>query len=62
MDSSSTVNHDIIYNSRWLIVIQLIRVIIVWLLSDLVNTTESALSVCDKSYHTNKRKVPKGGE
>ena len=28
--------------------------------SDLINTKESILSVCDKPYHTNKRNVQKG--
>ena len=35
---------------------------IVRLKSDLVNTKETALLVCDKSYHTKKRKVQKGEE
>jgi len=30
--------------------------------SDQVNTKESILPVCDKPYHTNKRKVQKGEE
>ena len=32
------------------------------LLSDIVNTKGSVLPVCDKPYHTNKRKVRKGEE
>jgi len=29
---------------------------------DVVNSKESVLPVCDKNYHTNKRKVQKGEE
>jgi len=49
----------IIYNIAWLILIQLIRVKIVMWQSDIVNTKLSVLPVCDKPYHTNKRKVQK---
>ena len=52
----------IIYNSTWSILIQWIMDMIVRWHSGLVNTKESALPVCDKPYHTNKRKVQKGEE
>ena len=39
--------------------IQWIWVMIVRRHSDLVNTKESMFSFCDKSHHTNKRKVQK---
>ena len=51
MDSSLTLNHDLL---QWN------RVTIVRLQCDLVNTKESVLPVCDISYDKNKRKVQKG--
>jgi len=50
----------IIYNST--ILVQWIRVMIVRWQSDLVNTKESVLPVCDKPYQTNKRKIQKREE
>jgi len=50
----------IIYNSTWSILIQFIRVMIVRWRSNVVNTKESELPVCDKKIRTNKRKVQKG--
>ena len=50
------------YNSTWSILIQLIRVMIVRWQYHRVNAKEIVLPVCDKSYHTNKRKVQKGEE
>jgi len=52
----------IIYNSTLSILIQWIRAMIVNWQSDLVITKESLLSVCDKPYNMNKRKVQKGEE
>jgi len=43
----------IIYNSTWQILIQWIRVTILRRQSDLVQTIESVLPVCDKPYHEN---------
>ena len=50
------------YNSTWSNLIQWIGVMIVRWQSDSVNTKESVLPVCDKSYHTNKRILQKGEE
>jgi len=50
----------IIYNSTQSILIQFIRVMIVRWQSDLVNTKENILSVCDKPYHT--KKVERRGD
>ena len=44
----------IIYYSKWSFLIQWIMVMIVRWQSDLVNTNESLLPVCDKPYNTNK--------
>jgi len=52
----------VIYNSSWSVLIQRIRVMIVRWHSDLLNTKENILPVCDKPYHTNQRRVQKGGK
>jgi len=55
-DSLHQLSIRIIYNSTQSNLIQWIRV------SDLVNTKESVLPVCNKPYHTNKRNIQKGEE
>ena len=50
----------IIYNSKWSILIQWTRVMIVRRQSDLEKQKESILSVADKPYTLNKREVQKG--
>ena len=47
----------IIYSSKWSILIQWFKVMIISWQCDLVNTTENVFPVCDKPYHTNKWNV-----
>jgi len=54
--------HSTSITSIWSILIQWIRVMVAGWYSDLVNTKESILLVCDKPYYTNKRNVHKGDE
>jgi len=51
----------IIYNCTWSILIQYIRIILSAKKTDLENTKESILLVCDKPYYNIKENMPHGG-
>jgi len=57
MDNSPTVSHGHFYH--YIFINQWNGVMIVKRQSDIVNTKENILPVCDRPYHTKKRKVQK---